>query len=107
MLITPEMEGKIVLSILQKGKGHMNHVRAEIEERGIEPLESINDMKWKEVIDLLRIDEYKRLVELELARDIDHWKMVKDVTPQSDQMMELFDYQEEYFLAKQARQTKL
>ena len=43
------------------------------------------------VSDLLRIDEYKRLVELELARDIDHWKMVKDVTPQSDQMMELFD----------------
>ena len=64
-------------------------------------------MKWKEVIDLLRIDEYKRLVELELARDIEHWSNVKDITPQSDEMMGLFDYQEEYFLAKQARQTKL
>ena len=85
----------------------MNQLRAEIEERGIEPPESIDSMKWKEVIDLLRINEYKRLVELELARDIEHWKMVKDITPQSDEMMGLFDYQEEYFLAKQARQTKL
>ena len=85
----------------------MNQLRAEIEERRIELPESIDGMKWKEVIDLLRINEYKRLVELELARDIEHWKMVKDITPQSDEMMGLFDYQEEYFLAKQARQTKL
>lgn len=107
MLITPEMGGKIVLSVLQKGKGHMDQLRAEIKERGIEAPESIDGMKWKEVIDLLRIDEYKRLVELELARDIEHWRNVKDITPQSDEMMGLFDYQEEYFLAKQARQTKL
>ena len=107
MLITPEMGGKIVLSVLQKGKGHMNQLRAEIEERGIEPPESIDGMKWKEVIDLLRIDEYKRLVELELAQDIERWTNVKDITPQSDKMMGLFNYQEEYFLAKQARQTKL
>ena len=64
-------------------------------------------MKWKEVVDLLRIDKYKRLMELKLARDIEHWSNVKDITPQSDEMMGLFDYQEEYFLAKQARQTKL
>ena len=59
------------------------------------------------MIDLLRIDEYKRLVELELARDIERWTNVKDITPQSDKMMGLFNYQEEYFLAKQAQQTKL
>ena len=35
MLITPEMGGKIVLSVLQKGKGHMPQLRAEIKERGI------------------------------------------------------------------------
>ena len=75
MIITPEMGGKIVLSILHKGKGHINHVRAEIAERGIEPPTLIEDMKWKEVVDLLRMDEYKRLVELELARDIEHWKL--------------------------------
>ena len=75
------MGGKIVLSVLQKSKSHMNQLRAEIEERGIEPPESIEGMKWKEVIDLLRIDEYKRLVELELARDIEHWSNVKDITP--------------------------
>ena len=107
MLITPEMGGKIVFSVLQKGKGHINHVRAELAERGIEPPTSIEDMKWKEVVDLLRMDEYKRLVELELARDIEHWKFVKDMAPQSEVMMELFEYQEEYFLEKQSRQTKL
>ena len=83
MLITPEMGGKIVLSVLQKGKGHISHVSAEIEERGIEPPTDIDSMKWKEVVDLLRIDEYKRLVQLELARDIDHWRMVKEIAPQS------------------------
>ena len=64
-------------------------------------------MKWKEVVDLLRIDEYKRLVQLDLARDIDHWRMVKEITPQSDQIMELFQYQDGYFLGKQSRQTEL
>ena len=42
MLIMPEMGGKIVLSALQKGKGHMNHLRAEIEERGIQ-LDCLSD----------------------------------------------------------------
>ena len=41
-------------------------------------------MRWKEVIELLRINKYKRLVELKLARDIEHWEMTKDITPQSD-----------------------
>ena len=59
------------------------------------------------VADLLWIDEYKRPVELELARDIDYWKMVKEIAPQSDQMMELFEYQDGYILDKQSRQTKL
>ena len=30
MLITPEMGGKIVLSVLQKDKDHMNQLRAEM-----------------------------------------------------------------------------
>ena len=70
---------------MQKGKGHMNQLRAGIEERGIEPPKSIDGMKWKEVIDFLRIDEYKRLVELELAQDIKHWRNVK-----ADEIMGLF-----------------
>ena len=107
MLITPEMGGKIVLSIINKGKGHINQVRAEIAERGIEPPTSIEDMKWKEVINLLRMDEFKRLVELGLARDIEHWKLVKDMVPQSEVMVELMEYQEEYFLQKQSRQRNL
>ena len=45
MLITPEMGGNIVLSVFQKGKGHMNQLRAEIKEHRIEPPESIDGMK--------------------------------------------------------------
>ena len=61
MLITPEMGGKIVLSILNKEKGDINRVRTEIAERGIEPPTLIEDMKWKEVTNLLRMEELKRL----------------------------------------------
>ena len=72
----------------------------QIEERGIEPPTDIDSMKWKEVVYLLLIDEYKRPVQLKLARDIDHWRMVKKTAPQSDQMMELFEYKDRYFLDK-------
>ena len=50
---------------------------------------------------------FKRLVELGLARDIEHWKLVKDMVPQSEEMVELMEYQEEYFLQKQSRQRNL
>ena len=72
MLITTGVGGKIVLVVLQKGKGHISHVSAEREERGIEPPTDIDSMKWKEVVDLLQIDEYKRFVQLEFAQDIGH-----------------------------------
>ena len=107
MLITPEMGGKIVLSVLQKGKGHIDHVKAELEERGVEPPMPLGEMKWKEVIDQLRMDEYHLLVELELAWDIEHWSKVTQIDPQSDKMMELFEYQEDYFLQRQQRQKSL
>ena len=45
MLVTPEMSGKMVLSALQIGKGCIDHVRFELDERGIEqpmPLEKRN-----------------------------------------------------------------
>ena len=44
-LITPEMERKIVLGALQKGKRHIDHVRAELEERGVELPMSLEEMK--------------------------------------------------------------
>ena len=49
MLITPEMGGKIVLSVLQKYKSHITHVSAEIAEHGLEQPTSIDNMKCKEV----------------------------------------------------------
>ena len=67
----------------------------------------LSKMKWKEVTDLLRKDEYKRLVELELAWDINHWTRVTEIEPLSEEMAELFDYQADYFLGKQSRQTSL
>ena len=101
------MGGKIVLSVLQKGKGHINHVDGELADRGVKPPMPLKDMKWKEVINLLKMDEYKRLVGLELARDTDHWTSITQIEPQSDKLMELFDYQADYFLQKQSRQTGL
>ena len=57
---------------------------------------------------MLRIDEYKWLVQLELTRDVDHWRMVKErAPPQLDQIMELLEYQDGYFLDKVSPQTKL
>ena len=63
MLITPEMGGKIVLIALQKGKGHIDHVRAELEEREVELPMPLEEMKWKEAVDLLRLEEFHNLVE--------------------------------------------
>ena len=63
----------------RRPKSHMNQLRAEIEDHGIEPLESIASMKWTDVIDLLRINEYKRLAELELAWDIKNWSLDKKI----------------------------
>ena len=107
MLITPEMGGKIVVSVLQKGKGHIAHVNAELSKREVEPPMELSKMKWKEVTALLRKDEYKRLVELELAWDINHWTRVTEIEPLSEEMAELFDYQADYFPDKQSRQTPL
>ena len=45
MLVTPEMGGKIVLSVLHKGKGHIDHVCVKMDERGIEPPMLLEKMK--------------------------------------------------------------
>jgi hypothetical protein len=107
MLITPEMGGKSVLSVLQKGKGHIDNVKADLDERGVEPPMPLGEMKWKEVVDQLRMDEYHSLVELKLAQDIEHWSEVTHIDSQSDKMMELFEYQEDYLLQRQQRQKSL
>ena len=70
MLVTPEMGGTIVLSVLQKGKGHIALMRAKMDERGIEPPMPLEKMKWKEVTDLPKIDKYKELIGSELAREL-------------------------------------
>ena len=79
MLVTPEMGGKIVLSAVQKGKGQIDHVHVEIDKRGIELRKPLEKMKWKEVTNLLKIDDYKRLIGLELVWDIEHWTRVLEI----------------------------
>lgn len=44
----PKMGGKIVISVLQKGKSHLDHVCTEIEKRGNKLPMSIKDTKWKD-----------------------------------------------------------
>ena len=105
--VTAEMGGMIQLGILHKGKGHDEHVHEEIEARGIKPPKPLSDMEWGDVKNLLRVHEYQVLVEQELARNIEHWSNVSEIKPQSEKLMELFDYQADYFLQKQARQKSL
>ena len=58
-----------------------------MDERGIEPPMPLKEMTWKEVINLLKIDTYKRLIGLELDRNIKHWTRVLEIEPQSNKMM--------------------
>ena len=66
-------------------------------------------MTRKEVVDLfiLQMDEYQIMIRLELAWSIEHWKDIKEIELQSDEMIGLFEYQQDYFLEKQLKQTRL
>ena len=79
MIFTPKMGGRIVISVLQKDKGHLDYVCAEIEKRGIKSPMLIKDIKQREVLDLLQMNEYQLLIRLELARIIKYWKDVKEI----------------------------
>ena len=70
VVITPEVGGNILSSVLLKSKDHADHIYAELQQCGIEPPMPIEDMMWKEVIDLLWMDEYHLLAQQELARSI-------------------------------------
>ena len=87
MLVTPEMDENIVSSVLRKCKRHTDHGCVEMKECGIEPSMSLEKMKWKEVTDLLKTKEYKRLIGLGLARDIEHCTKVLEIEPQSANMI--------------------
>ena len=45
MLIPPETGEKIILSIFQKGKGHIDHVLKELDVQGVKLLMTLEDMK--------------------------------------------------------------
>ena len=77
---------------ITKGKGHGEHVRAEIEERGItlpKPYNEMFDKEWKNLKDILKRSEFSWLAEHDKVVDIPGWKQVTKIIPQSEKMMEL------------------
>ena len=62
MHIAQEMSGEIILNVLQKAKGQINHTDVELADGGVEPPVPLNGMKWKDINNLLKMDEYKSLV---------------------------------------------
>lgn len=105
MLVTAQMGGKIILSILHSTTtpNQVEHVDAEILERGIMLPMPLNKMNWKDKKELLMKDEYLLLQEQGLARNIDDFSGIKQIKPQSEKMKELFVYQQEYYTNKQAK----
>jgi len=84
--ITSQMGGTIVVSKLFKTRDNtLNDVQAEINFRGITPPKPIKDMKWKEVLDLLRKDEYINVIE-HPVQGIESFANVKEIVPQSDEL---------------------
>ena len=67
----------------------------------------LEEMEWKETVDLLQLDKFHNIVEQELARSIDDWRKMTEIDPKSDKMMELLEYQADYFLQRQEQQKSL
>ena len=92
--VTSSMGGSIPFAKITKSRGHKDHVEAEIEERGITLPKAYNEMYeerkgWDQLKDLLRIDEFKRLAELDKVTDLNSWAKVQKIVPQSEKMMEI------------------
>ena len=92
--VTSSMGGSIPFVKITKSRGHKDHVEAEIEERGITLPKAYNEMYeerkgWDQLKDLLRIDEFKRLAELDKVTDLNSWAKVQKIVPQSEKMMEI------------------
>ena len=90
---------------ITKNRRHKDHVEAEIEERGITLPKAYNEMYeerkgWDQLIDLLRISEFKRLAELDKVTDLNSWAKVQKIVPQSEKMMEIIYQRMEESAAK-------
>ena len=65
---------------------------------------SLDEMAWADKNNLLKIDEFKILVEKGQLMNTPEWKDVKEIWPQSDKMRELFKYQK--LMEKQTKYEK-
>ena len=103
MDITAEMDGKIKLVYLcsSTSPNQIEEVHAEILERGIVLPMPLEQMAWQDKKNLLKEDEYKKMVIAGLARNINGWKEITQITPYSEEMLGLREYQRECELNKQ------
>ena len=53
----------------------------------------LEQMAWQDKKNLLKEDEYKKMVIAELARNINGWKEITQMTPYSQEMLGLREYQ--------------
>ena len=86
------MGGDIPFVKLTKNRDVKEHVKAEIEERGItlpKPYNEMFDKEWKHLKDILKQSEFTRLAQYDKVADISGWKNVKVIVPQSEKMQEL------------------
>ena len=86
MDITNHMGGTVKISE-KKGQGHIVHVQAELDERGIVPPQPINAMKWSDAKDLLRFHEYTNMTEK--PQHVKIWQDITEIVPQSEMMKDL------------------
>ena len=86
------MGGDIPFVKLTKNRDVKEHVKAEIEERGItlpKPYNEMFDKEWRHLKDILKQSEFTRLAQYDKVADISGWKNVKVIVPQSEKMQEL------------------
>ena len=86
------MGGDIPFVKITKNRNVKEHVKAEIEERGItlpKPYNEMFDKEWKHLKDILKQSEFTRLAQYDKVADISGWKNVKVIVPQSEKMQEL------------------
>ena len=86
------MGSEIPFVKITKSRNVKEHVKAEIEERGItlpKPYNEMFDKEWKHLKDILKQSEFTRLAQYDKVADISGWRNVKVIVPQSEKMQEL------------------
>ena len=87
MHVPAAMGGAVLVSKIQRGKGHDRHVQAEFNERGLVLAKPVTDMNWDDVKKILKKDEYDKMENR--PQQIKQEEDIKEIVPRSDLMKEL------------------